>query len=447
MKKDILFFTSTSKNTENNLNILFIFDMNGKVLKKQEETNKTIYVVTSLTDFYLILKNDFKTFNENCIFILKANSESDFDNINKGYELLSFYFFYLKSRYRLSEKMKIFNDEICIQPEAHIAENLSNFARINNNGKYIRGMLVNLGFYIFQQTSIEYSDELALAFEIFQTSILIHDDVIDHASLRRGQPTIPTQYINDWYSKGIKDTNLTQEVANSVAICSGDMGMFLANEKLIESYHNLENFAKLLKYFNQTVMKTIQGEIIDVVLPFEEKQKYVIEENNLENSIIEIYRLKTAWYTVIGPLCLGAILAGANDNQIKSLEVFAENLGIAFQIKDDILGIFASENTLGKNIGSDIKEFKQTLLYAQVKKNYKYYSELLKYYGKQDLSLVELKKVQKIFIESGALVYAENAMNMYLQRAIDKLSEIKFISDSNKDILNGLILYLQLREN
>ncbi len=446
MKREINFFTSNSENLDIKSQILFNFDLNSKLLKKQEEQYKIVYTISSLTEFYSVLKNDSEIFNENRTFTFTANSDVDSDAAIKSYQLLSFYIFYLKSKKRLNEKMKNFNNEICIQSDTHISKNMSEFARVNNKGKYIRGSLVNLGFYILQQTSIEYSDELALAFEIFQTSILVHDDIIDHASLRRGQPTIPAQYIDDWYSKGLKNTKTLQDVANSLAICSGDIGMYFANQKLTESYYNFNNFAKLLKYFNQIVIKTIQGEIIDIVLRFEEQQFCLMREEDLENSITEIYRLKTAWYTIIGPLCLGAILAGAKDDEIEILEIFAENLGIAFQIKDDILGIFASENELGKNVGSDITEFKQTLLYSHVRKSEEYYSELLKYYGKQELLVEDLKAVQRIFKESGALSYAKNRMNMYLEYAIKNLSEIKFISDSGKTLLFGLIWYLKLRE-
>lgn len=85
--------------------------------------------------------------------------------------------------------MQNFNQKICNQSEKHISQNISEFTRMNCHGKFIRGTLVNLGYSILK-SDIEYSDDLALAFEIYQTAILINDDIIDHASLRRNQPTI-----------------------------------------------------------------------------------------------------------------------------------------------------------------------------------------------------------------------------------------------------------------
>ena len=192
-------------------------------------------------------------------------------------------------------------------------------------------------------------------------------------------------------------------------------------------------------------INTIQGEVIDVILPFEEKN-FCSNEDDLVDSITEIYRLKTAWYTVIGPLCLGMILAGGADENIKKMECFAESLGIAFQIKDDILGIYADEDNIGKNVGSDITEFKQTLLYAYIRNQKEYFSDLLRYYGKENLTYEDVKAIRDLFSKSGALAYAEHEMNRYFELAIKGLKSIKFIPEEKETILFGLIWYLKLRK-
>ena len=79
---------------------------------------------------------------------------------------------------------------------------------------------------------------------------------------------------------------------------------------------------------------------------------------------MEIYRLKTAWYSIIGPFSLGMVLANYSDEEIKKMQELLYNLGIGFQIKDDILGIFGDEKELGKSASSDVSEFKQTILYS-----------------------------------------------------------------------------------
>lgn len=424
--------------------ITFLFDSNCKESDDKANKSDFFYQIGTIEDFYFILQNDKKVLEHGGNFVFQVNTDKDSEVMLQSYQLLSFMIFFKKSRERLSEKMQNFNREICNQSEKRIAENITEFTRMNCNGKFIRGALVNLGYSILK-SDIEYSDDLALAFEIYQTAILISDDVIDHASLRRNQPTIPVHYINNWETKGIEIKRNVYDVANSMAICAGGLGMCYANQKVAEAYSKSDNLGILLKYFNQVIIKTIQGEVIDVLLPFEE-QNFRSNEDDLVDSITEIYRLKTAWYTVIGPLCLGMILAGGADEDIKKIESFAENLGIAFQIKDDILGIYADEDNLGKNIGSDITEFKQTLLYAYIRNQKEYFSNLLQYYGNENLTYEDVQTIRDLFSKSGALGYAEQEMNRYFELAIESLKSMKFIPEEKVTILFGLIWYLKLRK-
>jgi len=149
---------------------------------------------------------------------------------------------------------------------------------------------------------------------------------------------------------------------------------------------------------------------------------------------------------VIGPLCLGMTLAGGSDEDIKKIECFAESLGIAFQIKDDILGIYADEDNIGKNVGSDITEFKQTLLYAYIRNQKEYFSNLLRYYGKENLTYEDVNAIRELFSKSGALGYAQQEMNRYFELAIKGLKSMKFIPEEKETILYGLIWYLKLRD-
>ncbi len=424
--------------------ITFLFDSNGKGADDKVNQSDFFYQIATMEDFYSILQNDKKVLEHRGNYVFQVKMDKDLEVMLQSYQLFSFMIFFKNSRERLYEKMQNFNREICDQTEKHISENISEFTRMNCHGKFIRGALVNLGYSILK-SDIEYSDELALAFEIYQTAILINDDIIDHASLRRNQPTIPVHYMNDWEAKGIEVKRDAYDVANSMAICAGGFGMCYANQKVAEAYNRSDNLGILLQYFNQVIINTIQGEVIDVILPFEEKN-FCSNEDDLVDSITEIYRLKTAWYTVIGPLCLGMILAGGADENIKKMECFAESLGIAFQIKDDILGIYADEDNIGKNVGSDITEFKQTLLYAYIRNQKEYFSDLLRYYGKENLTYEDVKAIRDLFSKSGALAYAEHEMNRYFELAIKGLKSIKFIPEEKETILFGLIWYLKLRK-
>ena len=285
---------------------------------------------------------------------------------------------------------------------------------------------------------VNYSYYLSLAYELFQTSILIHDDIIDNDNLRRGKDTIHYANYKKYKSLNEHDAKKTSE---SIAICIGDYGFFKVNEIIINNYKNSPHFAKLFKYYNDIVLKTVEGEIVDVVLSFE--GKYNAVEKDLEDNIMLIYKLKTAFYTIIGPLCLGLILGGAEDEKLKDIQTFGEKIGIAFQIQDDILGIYAD---MGKVIGSDIKEFKQTILYCYTLKNEKYKNELLKYYGKENITELEIQETRRIFKECGAYEYATNLMNKYYDESIDIVKNNNWIKDEDKSIIYGFIEFLKGRK-
>ena len=348
--------------------------------------------------------------------------------------------YYNDSCLKLSTRMNEFNNSMIDENEL-IDHNMKLFTNLNSDGKLVRGVLVNLGYSLINEKDVDYSYDLALAFEIFQTAILVHDDIIDNADLRRGKETIHSSNYNNYY-KLTGNEGLSKKVSDSVAICMGDMGFYYANKVISTSYEKDKNLGRVLSYFNDIVIKTIKGELLDIVLPFLEQSH--LSHGNLEEDIMLIYKLKTAYYTVIGPLCCGMMLNGANDDQINDITKFGYDVGVAFQIQDDILGIFGKDTDLKKNMGSDIEEFKQIILYSYVKEKQEYYDELIKYYGKKATEK-EIAKVQEIFEKSGALKYAEDMVEKLYNDALVILDDIDWISEDKKETLRGFVEYLRRR--
>ncbi len=175
-------------------------------------------------------------------------------------------------------------------------------------GKKIRGILVKLGFQLAGGSGKNIR-QISAAFEILHAALLIHDDIADKSPMRRGQPSLYKALGGNHY--GI-----------SQAINIGDIGLYLPIKLIAESNFSNENKLKALTLFSQIVINTGWGQVMDVA----------------KSGDVEFINLnKTAKYTIAGPLQIGAILAGGNDKLIRELEVFGENLGIAFQIQDDIL--------------------------------------------------------------------------------------------------------------
>ncbi len=356
---------------------------------------------------------------------------------------ISFLKYYIKVIKSCNNKNETYNTTLRqLSNNKELKEALNEFIRINEGGKYLRATLVALGYHSVSNYDDKYLD-LSLALEIFQTSILIHDDIIDKAKTRRGKDTIPVSYINK--NKKVNKMGFDEkreDYAKGMALCLGDLGFYLAEEIIINAYKKDKILSEILSYYHNIAIKTCLGEMIDIELPF--KEEFYQNTNNLEEKIMEIYKLKTAWYSVIGPFCLGMILGNAKDKDIKEMENILLNIGLAFQIKDDILGVYGDDKYIGKSTNSDIEEYKQTILYSYaINTNYK--DELLKYYGKTNLTNEEITKVKEIFEKSKAKSYAENLMNKLFKSSLNKLNTVNFIKKEFKEILIGFIIYLENR--
>ena len=260
--------------------------------------------------------------------------------------------FYTKTKKELDDVINTYNEQLKSNKLGYLKDNISLLANLNSDGKLVRGLLIALGYKIASTKKISYSYDLALSYELFQTSVLVHDDIIDNDNLRRGKETI--HYTN--YKKNKKYNDLdAKKLGESVAICMGDYGFYSANKIIINKYKDDDNFSRVFDYYNDIVLKTIEGETIDVCLSFD--GKYKLNKTNIYDNVMQVYELKTAYYTIIGPLTLGLILGGIPNTKLNEIKEFGKKVGIAFQIQDDILGIY---NDIGKVVGSDIKEYKQT---------------------------------------------------------------------------------------
>ena len=346
--------------------------------------------------------------------------------------------YYKDTKEKLNEKIKEYNENLEKDKGPILKPNFSYFTNLNSDGKLVRGTLVDLGYYLLKEDK-DYALDLALAYEVFQTGILVHDDIIDEDEKRRGKDTIHYANYEKYKQYGEEEV---RHLGDSLAICMGTYGMYDAARLISTKYHDTKNLGAILTNFINTVLTTIRGELIDVILPFQGKAG-ILEEEKLEDNVMDIYRLKTAHYTIIGPLSVGILLADGTEDQLKDIAKFGEKAGIAFQIQDDILGIYSDE--MGKIKGSDIKEFKQTILYSYILKT-KWKKEFLKYYGKKELTEEEIEKVQDLLKESGAYEKAVEKMNTFYDESLQILEKISWIKEEKKSLLRGFVEYLRNRK-
>jgi geranylgeranyl diphosphate synthase, type II len=180
----------------------------------------------------------------------------------------------------------------------------------------------------------------ALAIEIFHNFTLVHDDIMDNAPLRRGNETVHEKW----------DEN--------VAVLSGDTMMVKAYQHVIKNVP-AEMLHEVLEVFNTTSIKVCEGQQMD--MDFEELDKVSID------SYIHMIRYKTA-ELLGGAMRIGAILGEASEEQKDSVYQFAIEVGLAFQLMDDLLDVYADQAKFGKQVGGDIIENKKTYLYLQLEK-------------------------------------------------------------------------------
>ena len=378
--------------------------------------------------------------------------------MRKDRNLETFRKFYEETYKRLEKKTHAYNRSLKKDDNPIIRPFMEDLADLNQGGKMLRGMLVVFGYQIAKHArgasdiDLSISDALAQTFEMFQTGVLVHDDVIDNAAQRRGKITVHRRYEHRLDVRDIRMVSgieRPQEIAKSVGICVGDLGIYYANKLLADSYGSDPALGQLISYFDDIVIQTIRGELLDVVLPYEIQDPGIGEEERaklLEKSIYDIYFLKTAGYSVIGPLHLGMILGGAEPKEMAALDRCARDIGIAYQIMDDILGVFADPKILGKDVGSDVAEYKQTILYMYVRTmKPEFAEELLQYYGKKHVTSRDIEQVQRIFDESGALAYAQSVLADHFESAERKISRMKFMDAEDKKILRGFISYCKGR--
>ena len=202
-----------------------------------------------------------------------------------------------------------------------------------SGGKRIRGILLIQAYLGAGGREKKKILKVAGAIELLHLFFLIHDDIIDHGSLRHGQKTV-----HEYFAKKIKkaDVSIAEHFGNSVAIIIGDLLHAHANEIILKAGFGESETLETLCRLQSIVATTIIGQSQDIA----------IENSNEANEkeVLAMYENKTAKYTFEGPLQIGAILAGLKDKKtLKILNEYAIPVGIAFQIQDYILGVFGAK--------------------------------------------------------------------------------------------------------
>jgi len=297
-------------------------------------------------------------------------------------------------------------------------------------GKRIRAAMIYYGYNCFKKNKEKELLKAAMCIELVQSFLLIHDDIIDCDDLRRGGLTLHKSY-----EKKYKDRHFGE----SMAIIAGDILSTLANQLLVYSGFNGKNKLNAISKLNQVIHKVIYGQALDIITG--------IKNNVKEKDVLNIHHLKTASYTVEGPLHIGALLAGAKKRDLDILSDYGVRIGKAFQIQDDILGLFGDEKKLGKPIGSDIRQGKKTLLVLRALQNGNKQQKafIKKCLGNTKIGLKDIERFRQIVKDTDSLTYSQGLARNLIEMAKAKIENAKFRKEA-KEFLLGIADYMLERK-
>lgn len=289
---------------------------------------------------------------------------------------------------------------------------------LDMGGKRLRPVLLLLAFNMFSE-NIEDAIPAALAIEVFHNFTLLHDDIMDKADVRRNRPTVHVKY------------------SENAAILSGDAMAFQSYKYLVES--NSPQLVEVIELFTKTAIEVCEGQQFD--MDFENRLNVEVEE------YLEMIRLKTAVLLACS-IKAGALLAGCERKIAEKLYEFGINLGLSFQLQDDLLDTYGDQATFGKKIGGDILANKKTFLLINALKKSKDNddSDLLHWLEKTEFDPEEkIKAVTALYDKYNVKRLAEDKVDYYFGQSIEILDKLN-LQDVVKQSLRHLALKMLTRK-
>lgn len=255
----------------------------------------------------------------------------------------------------------------------------------------------------------------ASSLELLHTFAILHDDVMDGSPTRRGEPSTFVRVAEEHRAAGLRGDS--ERYGVSVAVLAGDLALVISDLLLAESGFDTAALARAAQPLSRMRLDAIAGQYLDLSL----SGRAVTDPN----VTARIARLKTGSYSVEGPLLIGAALAGASESAKRALEAFAGPLGEAFQLTDDLLGMFGDPAVTGKSAENDLRQGKPTSLMARALSLAAPDARemIMSIWGNPDASQKDLEMLRKSVHESGAVRSMVRSINQLVTEAKAALKE------------------------
>lgn len=299
---------------------------------------------------------------------------------------------------------------------AEAAETTAAFmSLVMGGGKRLRGALAMVGYEMLGGTDQQMIVRAATAMEMIHAYMLVLDDIQDRSVLRRGKPTLHVTLTGSALAHG--DPHVGMSLALNASLAGGHAAQMLLAGLNVDA----ELTRKVLGIVNLTMVITNHGQNYDLTI--EHTDDFLPSDQELEN----LLQWKTAEYTFLNPLCVGMVLAGAPCEDTNAIRDYALHAGKAFQLANDIDGIFGSEASNGKDIREDIREGKRTFLtvYALRHAGEPDRQFLGSSLGDKTLTKGAFERCKQILRTSGALHYAEQVRDKHVIAAIAALDTVE----------------------
>ena len=300
-----------------------------------------------------------------------------------------------------------------------------------NGGKLTRPRLVLLGHEAFGGQDNSRAVLLGCAFEMLHASLLMHDDVIDRDFVRRGRPTLSAHYRAEAISRGMSTAD-AEHAGHSAGIIAGDLLLAASIKLAHRAAETRPASAGIEDCFQRGIQHAGAGELEDLLFSLAGTPAHVHE-------VLRMEELKTAAYSFQMPLQSGALLAGADPEQSAELGAIGSQLGVAYQLIDDVLGTFGDPDLTGKSIDSDLREGKSTILTAMASRTPAFALDFQHFRDGQS----DLATLRESLRKAGAEPFARQLAEELCQSAIQAAHHLRLptrVSDALADFAT-LILH------
>ncbi|MEU5842781.1 polyprenyl synthetase family protein [Rhodococcus sp. NPDC047139] len=253
------------------------------------------------------------------------------------------------------------------------------------------------------------------ALELVQAAALVHDDIIDASTTRRGFPTVHVEFAEQHRTATWRGR--PEQFGESVAILLGDLALVWADDMLHWAGLAPATVARVAPVWAAMRTEVLGGQYLDIA-------NEVAADESVE-AAMRVNRFKTAAYTIERPLHLGAVLAGADDDLITAYRRFGTDIGLAFQLRDDLLGVFGDPEITGKPSGDDLRSGKRTVLYALALETADATdpaaAQLLRSSIGTDLTDAQVERLRSLLIDLGAVTRIEERITTLTDSAFEAL--------------------------